>query len=287
MTDRIPEWELNAAEWFYARKEIFRRMVLFLLFMADLFLVYQLGLKLVDVQASGFMWRRLITGMAAPNPIAWNDFQLAFSPRALIVTESGLLNAGSEMYDLYARVANTNEAWGARGGMVRFSINGTDIFSQPFVLLPREHRYIFAFNIPAASVDGQIVAGIEQARWVPADEAYYNIDKSELTVSPPQVSSTAGSTRVSFVAANASPYSLWQAGFTVVAFAGNRLVAGYYTALDDWESGTARTVSLQWPRSLPPGVRVEISPELDVFDQLNIKALSSYHADPPGIEKNN
>lgn len=72
--------------------------------------------------------------------------------------------------------------------------------------------------------------------------------------------------RVSFTVSNPRPYSYWEPGFYILLERGTSVVGVTRTTLDKFQTGDSRDVTVNWFGALPAVSKVEVIPEVNLFD---------------------
>ncbi len=72
--------------------------------------------------------------------------------------------------------------------------------------------------------------------------------------------------RVSFTVRNTTAYSYWEPSFTILLMRGGSVAGVTRTTLTRLKSGDERSVAVNWFGSLPAVTKVEVIPEVNLFD---------------------
>lgn len=286
----IPEWKLDSAAWVLRRKELFKKIGFFALFFFDFVFIYILGISLVNYNSSSIQFKGMIADLArGASAVSWEAVHAHTSPRQLNVVDPTVLPQGGNMYDLYARLVNTNTDWGGLEVVYHFEVNGQPLEQHRTAIAPQESKPVFHFNLERSSAPRTVRVVIDSINWERPESADLVAAQDELQVE--QVRFVRGDAntfdRVTFLAVNNSPFGFWQAGFAVVAINGTTPVGVHYITVEDWEAQSGKQAQAVWFHALPGVSRVEVMPDVNVMDLDVVKPISGTGNTPPGFDPDN
>ena len=88
----------------------------------------------------------------------------------------------------------------------------------------------------------------------------------DVKFAPPSPTDAISVSRATFTIANRTAYSYWSAGFFVVLYSGSRIVGVNYVTISELRAGRSTPVDASWFIDLPSVSRVEVIPEVNIFD---------------------
>ena len=180
-------------------------------------------------------------------------------------------------YDLYVEIENVNEEWYATFDY-HFERSGERSETETGFVLPGESRPLISFRqtFSTRPVGAEVV--IENLTWqrvdaheivdIPAWMAEHN--EFELKNGSYALDVQVGDQRIgqsTFTVENNSPYSYFDAEFSVLILRGN-VIAGVNTAtIAGFEAGESRDVTVNWFAGAPSSGSVEVVPNINFFDE--------------------
>lgn len=203
-------------------------------------------------------------------------FREATAPVQIQVEPATTVPAGPGKYDLVARVANQNEDWWVEFDYV-FSGPGADGSVRRGYLLPAEEKYLRSLAVKSESRPSPSIE-IKNLVWHRVDKhvvrpdyrswagARLNIVISDAGFFPPSPDDTIPVSKAKFVVTNNTGFSYHAVTFFVVLQSGGRIVGVNQVVASDLRAGERRQMEAGWFNDLPNITRVEITPEINIFD---------------------
>ncbi|MFH2062778.1 MAG: hypothetical protein ABIJ46_01330 [bacterium] len=216
------------------------------------------------------------TALLTQNLTDYAGFREASMPERLSVQTPIVLTSGEGKYDLLARVANPNRRWWVEFDY-RFVDSGLPDRVQHGYLLPADSRYLYQLAVdadrrPSPSfeivdlswhrVDGHVVRPDYQT-WATSRLDFVIADPEFM---PPDPKSSLPVSRARFSVTNNTAYGYVSVPFMVALLSGERVVAANRVVASGLKAGETRTVEASWFNDLPSVTRVEVRPELNLFD---------------------
>ncbi len=212
-------------------------------------------------------------------------------------TKAEALDAGSVtvlsgvtgVYDLAVVLKNPNTDWWAEYTYKFTWSNGETEELSGFVL-PASETYAAAFAVKSESAP-------RDASFVLSDVAWHRVDhhvtgdyltwigehtRFEITnaaFAPLEVEGKEPIGRATFTVNNRTPYSYYDVGFYVALKRGSTLVGLTHTAISSMDARTMQDVDVNWFGTLPSPNKVEVSVELNPFDEGVYKPYESTPTD--------
>lgn len=269
MENDFTDKELEAASWWVKNRMMIRRVGIGTLVALDVVVCFFaiFGLVryfLIDYTKSERLLRELAEPLINPAVIE------ARQPRPLDLKPVTILAAGANRYDMVAFVKNSNAVWYATYDAV-FRTETDVIKTVPGVALPGMEAPVTALGIGSAARVRGVRVEIHNLHWARAHLTGDEIrDRLQFAVADAKFSpAPAGSrepSRATFTVTNASAYNYWIVRFTVVLRRGVAIAGVNTVELAEVRSGEPREASAAWFETLPTPTKVEVYPEVNIFD---------------------
>ncbi|MFA6603763.1 MAG: hypothetical protein WCT10_02880 [Patescibacteria group bacterium] len=275
---QLTEDQLKWGYWWVTHKVQVRKIFAIALVVLDVALVGYGSFGFIDwFFLSGARERQEI-GLLAETVTDFPYFHARFAPRELAIEGTSVLEAGEGSYDLATRVANPNPQWWANFNYQFLSGSEPLGALQRGYILPGEVKYLSGLGTKAASFPSGAEVAITDLVWhrvnnhiVRPDYAVWSAARlnfllSDIKFQAPDPSDQLKVSRASFTLKNDSGYGYWKVGFFVALLRGEQVVAANYVTVSELRAGDVRPVEASWFSDLPPVDRVEITPEVNLFD---------------------
>jgi hypothetical protein len=200
----------------------------------------------------------------------------ARAPKDLQVDAPLVLAAGTGTYDIAARVGNPNRGWWADFDYHFDTGSGAKTY-HGFVL-PADTSTMTALGVTSDARPAPQSLVIENLHWNRVDlhatrpdydtwsSARLALTVSEPVFTPPAASDAVQVSRATFTLTNASGFGYVTVPLTVTLLSGSRVVGITRVAISELRAGESRAVDASWFFSLPTVTRVEVKPDLNIFD---------------------
>lgn len=284
LSEDIPEWKLRLSYFYTTHKTAFKRGLQFLLFFADIIIVFTFGRMLVDYQTSALqneyqmkqLPKNLVNAQAISNK----------KPLELIVSSVEKIARGAGRYDLLVSIENPNTNWAVPEIKYSFNDRGESFGEKSIFLLPAETKYVIEFNAAGAR-DPQF--NIVSSNWQRMRDyslvSYKNGIKVQKSVfQAGGQKGISGEAKIELL--NDTPYGFWEVGLTIVLFNFKSDIIGVnYIALNKFAAKETKLVSALFHDELADRVsRVEAYPEVNLLNPNSIMRLQAENGSPPGLE---
>ncbi|MFH1047420.1 MAG: hypothetical protein V1738_03900 [Patescibacteria group bacterium] len=206
----------------------------------------------------------------------YEGFRVANQPQSAVIQTPLVLVSGENRYDIVVKVSNPNHRWWLELDY-RFKGPSVPTEVQTAFVLPTDTRYVYALGIKADSkptaalevvkmqwhrVDGHEV----QPEYLTWAKERLNFAISNPTFSPPETNSSLPVSRAGFSVENDTAFSFVSVPFFVTLLSGSRVVGVNRVVSTRFLSGETRQVEASWFHDLPSVTKVEVTPELNIFD---------------------
>jgi hypothetical protein len=219
---------------------------------------------------------RATAEMVVYNQADLRAFSVEHAADDLITKEVDVFPLGDNRYDLYTTLANPNDDWYATFRYA-FVIGSTETDEQTGFILPSEEKPIVYLAYEAESRPTNARLALREIQWkrvdphVISDYERWRNDRLGFEITNPAFSTELQIDakeigRATFEVKNATAFSYWEPAFYVLLMRGSAVAGVTRTTIDRFESGDAREVSVSWFGTLPAVSRVEIVPEINLFD---------------------
>lgn len=224
---------------------------------------------------SGVRERQQIAQLAA-GYVDYSAFRQARAPHDLGVEDTIVLQGGSGRYDFAARLTDPNAQWWAEFSY-RF---GEDATAQPKrgYILPGESKYLLALGVKSDSRPSAAGLVVEDIRWhrvnghaTRPDYATWsstrlNFGIADIAFATPKPDDPLGVSRATFTFTNDTAFGYHAVAFSVALISGGRVVGVNTVTISDVRAGETRLVAATWFSDLPSVSKVEVHPEVNIFD---------------------
>lgn len=195
----------------------------------------------------------------------------------LVLESARVFSIGDERYDLFAFVTNPNTDWWAD-----FTYQFTDatggVHTGESFILPSEEKPIVEFSIESETALRTVAVEITDIDWHRVDHhAVGDLDewlgdraRIEITdeAFDPAFALSEDQTigRVTFTVKNEGAYSFYDPIFYLLLYRGSTVVGVNKTTVSKLETGETEDVVVNWFGTLPSVSKIEVIPELNLFD---------------------
>jgi len=277
---QLTEDKLKWGYWWVTHKVQVRRAFTIFLAVIDFALVGYAGFGFVDwFFGTGELERRQMAVMAT-KAIDYDYFREHFKPADMKVETAISLTSGEKTYDFIARASNPNPHWWVEFDY-RFESSSGETQTQRGYLLPGEQRWLNALGVKSDVRPGSPKIVIENVAWRRVDfhktrpdyatwsaqRLNFLIDDVEFV--PPSPQDAIAVNRARFTVTNDSGFGYFKVGFFVTLSSGSRIVGVNRVVISDLRPGEKREVEASWFSDLPGVGKVDVKPEVNIFDDKN------------------
>jgi len=275
--NELSEKQLKAGYWWVENKIMVKKVFAVVLGIMGFMLFAYGAWGFADWFIGSGVNERAGTALLTQNLTDYGYFRETSQPQPMVTQQAQVLTSGEGRYDVIAKVGNPNQRWWLE---YDFKFTGSNMPDELFTeyLLPADTRYVYALGIkserkPTASlemvdvhwhrVDGHVVRpdylswATERLNFVIEDPRYV----------PPDPSAPIPISRAVFTVTNDTGFSYVAAPFFVTLFSGSRVVGVNRVVATRLLAGETREIEASWFHDLPSVTRVEVRPELNLFDE--------------------
>jgi len=210
-----------------------------------------------------------------------HDYIKETAPKDLILSPLEIFKANNK-YDILALIKNPNlKHWG------RFAycfLDGNNEFScANSFIYPGESKYLLSLAQDLTASPGNIKLVIDDLNWGRVNrrvtgewENYYNnhmdIITGNINFTPKSANNLSENIDLSlleFTAANKTAYNYWVVNFNILFYNNNSLVGVNKYSLEEFLAGAEEKITMSWPNSFSRANKIQIIPEVDIFDENN------------------
>jgi hypothetical protein len=185
---------------------------------------------------------------------------------------------GAGRYDLFSRVANTNENWSATFSY-HYSYDGGETDPQSGFLNPNETREVPALAVESSGTPRNARMIIENVMWnrvdrhaVPSVDAYLenhnNFPISNIIYSNNiGLGTTVNVGQTDFTLANRTSYSYWEPKFLVFLERGTTTLAVTEITVPRFVSSESRSINVRWLDAIPASATIRVVPVINYQDE--------------------
>jgi hypothetical protein len=231
---------------------------------------------------------RAVAEMVAFGQVDLRQFSLAHAAKPLSVSETQILALSDQRYDFSSTLSNPNKEWYAEFRYA-FMVGDQETDEASSFILPSEEKPIVSLAFALESKPARARLEIRHLAWHRVDaHAILDYDRWKEDRLGWEISDVVFSRdlqidgeeigRMSFSAVNRTAFSYWEPVFTLRLMRGNSVVGVSRTTMDRFESGDARDVTVHWFGAIPAVTRVEVIPEVNLFNSEEYMPLKGENA---------
>lgn len=208
------------------------------------------------------------------NNVTYVNYHRVNAPKNIEITEFTATATSEGKYDFLARVYNPNTEFAATDITFQLLAGNQIVAEKSTFILPGQEKFFAFFNqeVPAAGSPGLNVKAVSWARqrsWDSFGPSRLDFQISDKQFTPAVRSGVAGAAPVgvlNFKIKNATAYSYWQVGLYIALYSGDRVVGSNFVAMENFNSGEQREMSIKFTENFPSISKIEIIPEVNILD---------------------
>ncbi|MBU0646296.1 hypothetical protein KJ611_02345 [Patescibacteria group bacterium] len=227
--------------------------------------------------------QRSVGEMVAFGQSDLNTYTVAHAAQPLTFSGTGALAAGAGRYDFYAALNNPNPEWWAEV-VYKFTATAFETEEQRGFILPGEEKPIIVFAQLMTTAPRSVNFELVEVNWHRVDrhavgnyDLWYrdrmSFEIRDLAVEKDLEVDTKMINRVSFTVENRGAYSFYDPEFIILLRRGTSVVGVNSITLSSLAAGETQNVVANWFDSMPASSKVEILPNINLFDQRVYKIL--------------
>lgn len=285
ITEEIPEWKLKLSYFYSEHHLMIKRTGIFLLFFADLVIVFLFGSIFINYQ-TGILKEHALLNSLPINLISHTMVEKKLSPQPLEFGKTQKVPARGDKYDILLTVKNRNQDWAVEQIRYTFTAGGQNLEPRETFILPKSEKPLMYFGARKKGAVSLKVLGIKWKRIRDYSLISYKdsikIDEAIYTPS----SSTKLEGEIKLTVFNDSPFDFWEVGLPIVLVDNRATPIGItYTTANQLKAQEKREISIGWHDDLIKRVRrVEVTPEVNLLNADSIMKIEGKVGPAPGVD---
>ncbi len=271
------ERQLGLAYWFVTHKILLKKIGIgILIAVSSLFLLYGLYGFADYFFITGPAERQLISQL--PKNLVNFDIIHKEAAQSLRVLNTYLIPSGGK-YDLAAKIGNPNDKWQAEFEY-QFIIDGAPAGIKNGFILPGEEKYIFDLALERPKGAKNVSLTINRVRWqkinphqIPDYDIWkkvrFNFPVSDISFDGAVRADAKVFSQAKFTVKNSSAFDFWLVNFSIVLYRGPVIAGVNVAGIDRFYANAEKDAVAAWYEPIPGITRVEIYPEVNIFDEEN------------------
>jgi hypothetical protein len=267
------EKELRWSLWWVENKEKLKRAAIALFVAFDIVLLGAGVWGFLDWLAFGGVdEERAVRQLASP---AYGRFGGVGAVEELQLGAPIVLQAGSGKIDALVSVENRNRDYWAEL-TYQMIIGGTPTPERESFVLPGQAKYLAELGASSEG-GGSVELRVLRRAWHRVDtqgaesveaflETRLTIEAASTSFTPADPLATTPVSSAKFILANRTAFSYYDVGLLVLLYRGDAIAAVNRIRIDRLQAGARRPFELFWYHSLPQVTKVEVIPDINVFD---------------------
>ncbi len=270
-TSPLTKRQLELSLWYAKHKLRLRREVSFALIILDVLLLGFALFGTVGLLRAYGGHRAMLAALGA-SPIDYAAQRELGRPKPLALSNVQALVSGDRA-DLIAEISNSNPNFAATAITYHFSVDAKPLPDQHTYLLPGEQRLLLALGTEGVGLGTPVGVAVTGVRWQRQAEVEtfrqqrYSFRTLDPKVDLEPLPGGADATVASFRFRNDSARGYWQVNLGGVLYSGDAVVGVAATRVDQLPPLDVREVRVRWLQAVPGVTRVEVQPEVNVYDE--------------------
>ncbi|MBI1908422.1 hypothetical protein HYS28_03325 [Candidatus Uhrbacteria bacterium] len=282
--DAASKASYGRAVWWIGHRTLLRRALLITWAALDAGLILFAAWAFLDAFVLSYdAEQRAVAEMAVVGQSDLRSFASAHAARPLGLGQAAVFPLGDGRYDFYAPLANPNPEWYAEFRYA-FSFPGGETPSQPGFILPGADKPLAFFGHPAPARPPAASLVVRDLVWyrldphLISDYATWRDERLAFITEEASFSKdvSLGKDPIPYVRLrirNAGTYGFWDPVFTILLIRGGSVAGVTRTTLSRFAGGEMRNTSVQWFGTAPAVSKVEVVPDVNLFDPSVYMAL--------------
>jgi len=286
---QAPEYEqtekrYKLSVWWVENRALLKKIGLVIWAVVDAVLILFALWVVIDTYLISYEQERALSYGFGINQEVRREVNTATAPEPVIISsDASVFAIGDGRYDFYASIENTNNDYWLQF-TYHFAYSGGQTETATGFVYPLEQKPVIELAHESESRPTGAEFVIEDYDWNfidpheisdfdawRAERIDFDVSASEYTpaLDLPEIVG-----RSTFTIENDTAYSYWEPEFYVLLYRGASVVAVTKTTIPEFVAGQTRTVDQNWFGSISSVTKVEIVPEIKLFN-------SSVYMDPP------
>ncbi len=219
-------------------------------------------------------------GVMAEGYSNYAPLRAAHTPQQPMVDRAFVLSGGVGSYDFVSTLTNPNEEWVA---VFQYTFRAGAVISGPHTgyALPGDKVWLMALGVRGSEKPASVTLEVSDIDWQRVDyhdtrPDYATWAKTRLGITaadaeylPVDATDALGTSRARFTVSNDTAFGYREVGLTVSLWNGTRLTGINHVVITNLRAGERRAVEAVWFTDVPGVTRVEVKPEINIFDERN------------------
>lgn len=261
------KWYYRFAIFFVANQTAFKRLGVVLLILVNIGIWWPASVGLIDYFTYTPL-HNLMVDSINDDLINWQEIREKNKPLPLQIISVDKIKLANGKYDLVAKVYNPNVRWTSNLKYTFVTGNYAADFQQDFVF-PKSYKYLFKFSQSIGSLKPLIDLKIENSGWQKVEDEEKIDLLNNIKISSERFSSKNNFSQLEFTAQNNTTFGFWLTGWQIILYNNSRPTAINYVTTPNYLASENRNISATWTENLSNPSKIEILPDLDIFDQTN------------------
>ncbi|PJA47692.1 hypothetical protein CO172_00325 [Candidatus Uhrbacteria bacterium CG_4_9_14_3_um_filter_36_7] len=276
--DTKTERTFERSLWFIEHRSFLRSLIFGIWFVVDLMLISFAGWVFIET----FLLRSDLvefetSSMAVLGQKELHQFSKSHTALNLEINPVSVFSLGDNQYDFYTQITNPNSEWWATFDYVFIFQNGETTPTQRGFILPGSEKPLVFLGYKTSTKPVQAKIYISQIDWKRLDAHVFSdyetwlSDRIAFEISDTRFSreleingKTVG--QIEFSLKNKTAFGYWEPRFFIFLIRGNTVAGVTSTTLSSLKALEERTVSVHWLGTLPAVSRIEVIPDILLFD---------------------
>ncbi|HBK34615.1 MAG: hypothetical protein UU08_C0004G0013 [Candidatus Uhrbacteria bacterium GW2011_GWE2_40_58] len=277
------EREYRLSLWWVEHRVFLRRVGYGLFIAFDIFLLFFVVWSYLDAFVVSYDKEQYaVAEMVAYGQEDLHAYTTSEAAKNLETSSVRVFSLGDSKYDFYTTVINPNWDWWAEFDY-RFASGDQEETGTSFIL-PGEEKPVTALSVASSNPLHFAEVEIENIHWHRLDhlvvgnypdwfEDRFRLVIEDEVFDPSFVLNEQTIGRISFTVTNEGAFSFYNPVFYVVLWRGTSVVGVTCTTLSSLEAGDSQEVVVNWFGLVPSTSKIEIIPEINIFDPDVYKSL--------------
>jgi hypothetical protein len=273
----MSEKQLKFAYWFVTHKILLKRIFFVVSFtISSLLLLYGIYGFVDYFLISGPKERKLISQL--PKTLINQEVIYRQRAQSLEILNTYLLPSAGK-YDIVAKIRNPNDKWYAEFDY-NFLVDGKEVGARKSFILPKEEKFVFELAFEAPQGAKTVSLSINNIQWRKINphqipdysewaKVHLNFPVFDISFDGAVKTDQKIFSEANFKVTNSTAFDFWQVNFKVILYRGPVIAGVNFVTVDRFYVGERRGLVARWYEPIFGVTRVEVYPEVNVFDKKN------------------
>lgn len=264
------QWYYKIIYFFIANQIFIKRLMVMLLILLNIILWWNGGVKIINYLADTKNYEQTILALSTPL-INWQKINETNKPQDLQILSVEKISLGDNKYNLVAKIYNPNTHYSIPYLNYAFVVDGFVLDWQDSFINTESEKYLFNFSYVSENYPSEVSLKLGTISWSPINaltsETAVPLDQIEILNT--NFIQDQNQNIVDFEVINKTHFNFWQVGWQILLFQGDHLIGVNYLTSSGFLSGETRKLSAASLEKIPTPSRIEILPDIDIFDKNN------------------